>query len=647
LGLPLLLASSAFGTVQDDAAALERCIAEHGGASSSKDQASAAMSQCFSTYVQNITRTLGLPQQPGAAHDGALTNAQVPTSGDARYGGAPKEVAQHQVGDVDESAVIDPGAFGRDSGGAPMPTAGSLDGAPGSFGASTPPPLPGSQAAAAAGLDAQFIFRARQALNAGDPVSALKLATFAVDTNPKKPDGYAMRAAVWNRDKRYLMAENDATQALAIAPDNVPALDERAYARNMTNRPALAKQDAEHAIRIDPKDAQAWLNLAIAQEAAGDAASAQKSYEMAARLDPSLRPLYEEFLRRSGLGRSSPLGIETSTSEGLPKPLVLGGALAALALALGGGFLVARAKGGGRSPFTTNSFSKTTGSRRKTTRPPAKGKTGGRLIGSNYEVTKELGRGGMGVVYEAVDQTLGRKVAIKQMRTEVGQSEREKNRFLTEARTVAKFQHPNIVGIYSVIEQDGKAFLVFEHVDGESLDHRLGRVHRLPPAEAAALFSGIGAALDYSHSHKVIHRDLKPSNIMITSDGVAKVMDFGIAHEAKLTVSKMTQAEAWGTMAYMPPEQEMGQTSREADVFAFGVLAYEALVGALPFPGPNFLAQKQRRAFVPPSSVPAAGLRPELDPVFRKVLDPEPGNRYHSAGDFAADLAAALSLRPA
>jgi serine/threonine-protein kinase len=186
---------------------------------------------------------------------------------------------------------------------------------------------------------------------------------------------------------------------------------------------------------------------------------------------------------------------------------------------------------------------------------------------------------------------------------------------------------------------------VFEHVDGESLDLRLEKVRRLPHGDAAKIFSGIGAALDYSHSRKVIHRDLKPSNIMITADGAAKVMDFGIAHEAKLTVSKMTQAEAWGTMAYMPPEQEMGQASREADVFAFGVLAYEALVGALPFPGPNFLAQKQRRAFVPPSSVPAAGLRHELDPVFQKVLDPEPEGRYHSAGDFAAAVVSALSLR--
>jgi serine/threonine-protein kinase len=126
---------------------------------------------------------------------------------------------------------------------------------------------------------------------------------------------------------------------------------------------------------------------------------------------------------------------------------------------------------------------------------------------------------------------------------------------------------------------------------------------------------------------------------MITDEGVVKVMDFGIAHEAKQTVSRLTNAEAFGTMAYMPPEQELGQASRESDVFAFAVLAYETLLGTMPFPGPNYLEQKKGKIFKRPSqadpSIPAA-----LDAVFEKALEPEPQGRHKSAGEFAAALSA-------
>jgi serine/threonine-protein kinase len=265
-------------------------------------------------------------------------------------------------------------------------------------------------------------------------------------------------------------------------------------------------------------------------------------------------------------------------------------------------------------------------------------------LAKTYELRKEIGRGGMGVVYEAYDVSLARKVAIKEMRAEIARSSQDRERFLTEARTVAKFQHPNIVSIHSILDEGGRAYLVFEHVEGETLDKVLGRFRRLAPTVAMPLFSGIADALEYAHSRKVIHRDLKPANVMVTEEDVVKVMDFGIAHEAKQTLARLTNAEASGTLAYMPPEQELGQVSTASDVFAFAVLAYETLVGKLPYPGPNFIAQKNARIFERPNHADPA-LPKALDAAFERALDPDPGKRPHTAREFLQSLEAAFSAR--
>jgi serine/threonine-protein kinase len=246
----------------------------------------------------------------------------------------------------------------------------------------------------------------------------------------------------------------------------------------------------------------------------------------------------------------------------------------------------------------------------------------------------------MGVVYEATDTALNRKVAVKRLRGELRENPREYELFLAEARLVASLRHANIVEIHSIVDAGGELCLVFELVAGNPLHRILQRTPRLGLPTARGLIAQIGAALDYAHGQRVIHRDLKPANVMVTAEGAVKVMDFGLAHQAQQTVARQTRAESWGTPPYMAPEQEMGTVSRESDLYSLAVLLYEALTGSLPFPGPNYLAQKRELAFVPASRA-APGLPPGLDAVFARALHPDPARRYHSAAEFSAAVALA------
>ncbi|MDE2292671.1 MAG: serine/threonine protein kinase, partial [Elusimicrobia bacterium] len=264
------------------------------------------------------------------------------------------------------------------------------------------------------------------------------------------------------------------------------------------------------------------------------------------------------------------------------------------------------------------------------------------LAASGIRIDSKIGQGGMGIVYAGTDTTLDRPVAVKKMREEIRSDARERERFLREAKTVASLKHPNIVEIYSIVEDGSDIYLVFEFITGKTV-HDLTYGHgKLPFAYSVAVVKAVASALDYAHRRGVIHRDLKPANIMIEDDGMVKVMDFGVARQAKDSMARMSMTNTVvGTPPYMAPEQEQGIVRRESDVYALAVCLYEMLTGQLPFQGvgAGMLMAKLNGTFVPVSRV-APGLPAGLDAVMARALEPDPDKRLHSAGELAEALSA-------
>jgi len=256
-----------------------------------------------------------------------------------------------------------------------------------------------------------------------------------------------------------------------------------------------------------------------------------------------------------------------------------------------------------------------------------------KVVAGKYRILREIGRGGMSVVYEAYETALDRKVALKKLRKEIRDNPSDRERFLDEARLTARLKHHNIVDIYTILEGED-IFLVLEYVEGRTLSAVLDKYTKLPLKDALAISKHVLRALDYAHRHNVVHRDLKPANIMIANDGFVRVMDFGIAG---LMLSKGAPEDRSGTVAYMAPEQEKGQSDRRSDIFSFGATMYEMLTGELPFPGPNFSAQKQRRGF-PPARELNRKVSSRLDRLITTCLDPEPERRYQNAGDILSEI---------
>src|SRR5438309_2595230 len=243
----------------------------------------------------------------------------------------------------------------------------------------------------------------------------------------------------------------------------------------------------------------------------------------------------------------------------------------------------------------------------------------GTTLSGRYRLEARIGTGGMSTVYRALDETLQRTVAIKLMHREIASDSDQLERFRREARAVAQLSHPHIVGVIDYGEDDGRPYIVFEFVEGETLKGRIRRMGRLPITEAIAYAIEIARALGAAHLRHIVHRDVKPQNVLIDREGSAKVTDFGIARtleEDGLTVD----GRVLGTTDYVSPEQALGQdVTGQSDLYSLGVVLYEMLTGEVPFTGESqvAVAMKHVREEVPDVQV----KRPEVSAALAAVVD--------------------------
>ncbi|MCL4798732.1 MAG: serine/threonine protein kinase [Burkholderiales bacterium] len=262
-----------------------------------------------------------------------------------------------------------------------------------------------------------------------------------------------------------------------------------------------------------------------------------------------------------------------------------------------------------------------------------------------YRILGELGRGAMGIVYEAIDDVLDRPVAIKTINMSGDLAERADHeaRFMQEARAAGGLNHPNVITVYDVGREQDVLYMAMELLDGEELRDLLGR-GRLALATAVELAAQIADGLAFAHERGIVHRDVKPSNIMVMRGNRAKIMDFGIARVRTSDVKTQTGLRL-GSPRYMAPEQVLGQpVDLRADIFALGVVLYEMLTGVPPFGGDEVQAiMYQVTTFEPPAP---SRLNPAvptmLDLVVARALAKDPARRYQGAEELAADLRASL-----
>jgi serine/threonine protein kinase len=275
----------------------------------------------------------------------------------------------------------------------------------------------------------------------------------------------------------------------------------------------------------------------------------------------------------------------------------------------------------------------------------------GQTLG-HFRITARLGSGGMGIVYRAHDEKLDRTVAIKVIGRETAITPVDRARIVEEARASSALSHPNICTVYEIGEIDGQAYIAMEYVEGRPLSELIP-VNGLPPEVVVRYGAEIADALEHAHVRGVVHRDLKTPNVVISADGRAKVLDFGLARRIPSKVNeavtrtndRVAMGPFAGTLPYMPPELLLGQDADErSDIWSFGVTVFEMATGELPFKGRNEFELTAAILRSPPQPLPAQ-VPPMIRSVIQRCLSKDPAHRYQRAGEARAALEASTAAR--
>lgn len=265
-----------------------------------------------------------------------------------------------------------------------------------------------------------------------------------------------------------------------------------------------------------------------------------------------------------------------------------------------------------------------------------------RLLAGRYELIEKIGEGGMAVVYKARCRLLNRYVAIKILRPEFTKDESFIDSFKKESQAAAGLSHPNIVSVYDVGKEGNLHFIVMELVEGKPLSQLISEKGRLDYKEAIEITKQVASALSLAHKNQIIHRDVKPHNILITTTGVAKLADFGIAQAvSNSTMVDGKDNKVMGSVHYLSPEQARGSyVDERTDIYSLGIVLYEMLTGQVPFDGDNPISialMHINDPMTPPSRL-VSGIPPQLEKVVMKATDKYQNNRYSSADEMIKDL---------
>jgi serine/threonine-protein kinase len=270
----------------------------------------------------------------------------------------------------------------------------------------------------------------------------------------------------------------------------------------------------------------------------------------------------------------------------------------------------------------------------------------GELIGGRYEIEELVGTGGMSSVYRARDRVLERRVALKILHEHFSADPEYVERFRREARAIARLNHPNIVTVIDRGEFGKRQFIVFEHIPGENLKEVVEREGQLPVAQALALTHQIARGLAFAHQHGVVHRDVKPQNVLLDESGTAKVTDFGIARSLDPGEELTQTGTLLGTSDYIAPEQASGEPiDARSDQYSLGVLLYELLTGAVPYPADSFMAVAMRHLRDPVPSVRERrrDVPDRVDKIVVRAMAKSPADRFPSIEAMMGAIEGALA----